>query len=69
MSIEDNEAELEQIGTKLEDVNSVISLLASVDSEREVDMRTQFVDMRERLLKTREKTLKQMEAIRMITRH
>lgn len=55
MSIEDYEAELAQIDTKLEDVNSVISLLASVDSEREADMRTQFVDMRERLLKAREK--------------
>lgn len=69
MSIEDYEAKLAQIGTKLEDANSVISLLASVDSEREVDMRTQFVDMRERLLKAREKTLKQMKAIRVITRH
>lgn len=69
MAIEDYETELEQIDRELEDVNSVMALLAGAGSELEADMKAEFADVRARLLKAREKTLEQMETIRASSRH
>lgn len=69
MSIEDYEAELDQLNSEIADVDNAMALFSFDEGGLAADMQAEFARVRHRLSKVRQKTLAQIETIRASTRH